>query len=331
MILKDGALLIEKPEGITSFGALHEIKRAIGDALKIKRSRDLPKIGHAGTLDPFATGLLVVLLGEATKLSDWFLGSEKEYVATARFGEKTASGDRTNEITERTNAIPTSIEELRKTAVDFVGRPYDQIPPMFSAKKVDGRALYELARQGKEIERETKRVLIREFEVEAWDPPLARFRAVVSAGTYIRVLAEDWAKKMGSLAHLASLKRTRSGRFLLENSLPLDQVTERIRKKEDLSGALGFLGLAELLSIFSPIQVSNEEAALLRNGRKDIAIAVLARLQDSEARDPGGPGYAAAACFAGTEPIALLRATPPFGIVRVFLSDRDHTLQSVRL
>lgn len=212
-----GALLVDKPEGLTSFDVVGRLRRAVTAG---GRARDLA-VGHAGTLDPFATGLLVVCFGEATKLLPHLLGSDKTYLATMKFGEATASGDYTDPVTETSAARPADLGALRVAAMRFVG-DYRQVPPMHSAVKKDGKRLYELARQGIEVEREAKLKRILALEVLDYDGERARFRVRCSAGTYVRTLAQDIARALGCLAHLTALRREASGSFGLVNAVTLE-------------------------------------------------------------------------------------------------------------
>jgi tRNA pseudouridine55 synthase len=222
-----GFLLIDKPEGITSQDVITQMQRALITCSGGKlRKRELPSMGHGGTLDPFATGLLVVAVGDGVKLTRYLLGSEKSYEADIAFGARTASGDLTNEVVERTDTLPSDLAALEKAARGFLETPYLQTPPMYSAKKIDGIPLYEHARKGLEVDRAVVSCKVREFSVvsAASGVSSARIRTRVTAGTYIRTLAEDFASRMGSLAHLTSLRRLASGVLTLEKALPLDQI-----------------------------------------------------------------------------------------------------------
>ena len=215
----DGILIIDKPDGITSHDVVSRVRRI----LKTKR------VGHTGTLDPFATGVMVILVGQATRLAQFLDKDEKEYEADVRFGFETDTGDRTGERRGEE-------EKGRKGAVDkalieaalagFRGE-IEQTPPMYSAKKIDGQKLYELARKGETVERKAVKVTISQLELvdtEKFRIPHSAFRIRVtcSAGTYIRTLAEDIGRKVGVGAHLAELRRTRAGRFDLSRSVTLD-------------------------------------------------------------------------------------------------------------
>jgi tRNA pseudouridine55 synthase len=195
----DGALLLDKPLGLSSNAALQQARRLFGAA----------KAGHAGTLDPLASGLLVVLFGEATKFAGPLLDADKEYLATLKLGERTATGDAEGEVLERR---PATLEGLPAVLERFRGE-IDQVPPMYSALKHQGTPLYRLARRGEEVERNARRVRISRLEATEAAGDRLVLRVVCSKGTYIRVLAEDIGEALGCGAHLSALRRTASGRF----------------------------------------------------------------------------------------------------------------------
>ena len=220
----DGLLIIDKPEGLTS----HDVVARVRRILKTKR------VGHTGTLDPFATGVLVLLIGKATRLAQFLDKDEKEYEAVIQFGFETDTGDRTGQRTAESELQNEAISERlqttdwKKVFDDFRG-DIEQTPPMYSAKKQGGKKLYELARQGKEVERQPVSVLIKELELsEGFEIPnpksQVRIRVVCSAGTYIRTLAEDIGRSIGIGSHLTELRRTRAGKFALGDSLSLDEL-----------------------------------------------------------------------------------------------------------
>lgn len=211
--LLDGVLLLDKPEGLSSNHALQRAKRAV----------DARKAGHTGTLDPFATGLLLCCFGRATKISGAMLEADKTYVATLAFGEETDSGDRTGIVTQRAPADFTGVDRDRLEAVlaQFRG-PIEQVPPMYSALKRDGKPLYQYARQGIEIERPPRQVTIHALDLLAFEGTQAIVRVDCSKGTYIRTLAQDIGRALGCHAHLAALRRTRIGPFDLEHAIGLD-------------------------------------------------------------------------------------------------------------
>ena len=220
----DGILIIDKPAGITSHDVVSRVRRI----LKTKR------VGHTGTLDPFATGVMVILVGQATRLAQFFDKDEKEYEATVKFGFETDTGDRTGTRRDdpatpgRSEAVTT--QEIENALSDFRG-DIEQMPPMYSAKKVDGKKLYELARKGETIERKPIKVSIHDLELitsanheSRSDIDTVRIRVACSAGTYIRTLAEDIGRKLGVGAHLTELRRTRAGKFAIGQSLTLEQL-----------------------------------------------------------------------------------------------------------
>jgi len=231
----DGVLIIDKPDGLTSHDVVARVRRILSER----------RVGHTGTLDPFATGVLVVLVGRATRLAQFLSGAEKEYEAIVRFGYATDTGDATGRKLNTTNAQNAFGEIVHdwsgreiEAALSGLRGEIEQVPPMYSAKKVQGRKLYELARRGVEIERAAVRVLIRELEVVPRDDESLmqsnedgtsdlRVRVVCSAGTYIRTLAESIGERLGVAAHLASLRRTRAGDFRVEDAISLDGLQEK--------------------------------------------------------------------------------------------------------
>lgn len=205
--LAQGILLVDKPRGQTAF-SLVAILRKI---LKVK------KIGHAGTLDPFATGVMVMLIGRNyTRCSNEFLGQDKEYVADLFFGASTDTYDCDGKVVEESTVVPT-LSQVEEVIAFFQGE-IDQIPPMFSAKKIGGKKLYELARKGKEIERKPVKVTV-STEIISYHYPLLTLKVACSKGTYIRSLAYDIGEKLGCKAHLTSLRRTRSGVFTISECM----------------------------------------------------------------------------------------------------------------
>lgn len=211
-----GIFLVNKPQGITSHDVVHRIRRI----LHTKR------VGHAGTLDPLATGLLVVAVGPATRFLQYLPLEPKEYTGTIRFGAETNTQDADGEIT-RHGTLPDNLRVEAASHLPSLRGLIQQIPPMFSAIKKGGQPLYALARQGKEVEREARTVHIHTFDLETQiEPGLFTFKVVCSGGTYVRTLAHDLGQKIGCGAHLASLVRTRVGKFNLEDSCEIDAVGE---------------------------------------------------------------------------------------------------------
>ena len=209
----DGAILIDKPSGPTSHDVVDAIRRKFG----------IKKVGHCGTLDPAATGLLIIVLGRGTKLSEKLMGDDKVYEGTIKFGETTDSYDADGEITGSLPVMPMTLEELNEAAASFIGDQM-QVPPMVSAIKKGGVPLYKLARKGVEVEREPRFIHVYNFRFTDYSEPLATFRLACTKGTYVRSVAHDLGQKIGCGAHLATLRRSVSGKFDVADALPLDQV-----------------------------------------------------------------------------------------------------------
>jgi tRNA pseudouridine55 synthase len=209
----DGAVLVDKPCGPTS----HDVVDAL------RRRFQIRKVGHCGTLDPNATGLLVIVLGKGTKLSERLMSDDKAYEGTAKFGEATNSYDADGEITSSLPVPPLTREALNEAAASFVG-DLMQAPPMVSAVKKDGVPLYKLARKGIEVPREPRLIHIYTFRFTHYSEPLGQFHIACTKGTYVRSLVHDLGQKLGCGAHLATLRRTTSGRFDVRDALPLDQI-----------------------------------------------------------------------------------------------------------
>jgi tRNA pseudouridine55 synthase len=206
-------LLLDKPVGLSSNHALQRAKRAM----------DAQKAGHTGTLDPFATGLLVCCMGRATKISGAMLNADKSYLATIAFGRETDSGDLTGIVVNEAAADFEGVSQERLNTVldSFVGTQL-QIPPMISALKRDGKPLYEYARQGIVLEREPREITIRGIELLEATPTSANIHVHCTKGTYIRTLAQDIGRVLGCYAHLSALRRTRVGPFLLDAAIELE-------------------------------------------------------------------------------------------------------------
>lgn len=209
-LVPQGVIFIDKPIGKTSFSLVATLRRRLG----------VKKIGHCGTLDPLASGLMILLVGRNyTRLADQCLAEEKEYLATLQLGVATDSYDAEGQVTATSELIPTP-EQLQEALKGFQGQ-VDQIPPMFSAKKVKGRKLYELARKGEVIERAAVRVTLN-VELLSYQYPNIELRITCSKGTYVRSIAHDLGQTLGCGAHLIALRRTRSGSFRIEESVNLD-------------------------------------------------------------------------------------------------------------
>jgi tRNA pseudouridine 55 synthase len=215
----NGIIIVDKPQDFTSFDVIAKLRGILGQR----------KLGHGGTLDPMATGVLPIFAGNATKAADLIPCNDKRYTAVVQLGFITDTGDITGTITKRDDKSA-SPEDIKKAAESFLGK-ISQTPPMYSAVKVDGKRLYKLAREGKTIERKSRMIEIFDVSVTDYDPEQARFTLDVycSKGTYIRTLAEDIAAKTGCLATLLSLRRTMSAGFDETMALPLDEIAARAK------------------------------------------------------------------------------------------------------
>lgn len=216
-------LAIDKPLKWTSFDAVKRLRGSIQKRLRVKKF----KVGHAGTLDPLATGVLLICTGRATRKIEELQVGDKEYVATVELGATTPSFDLETEIDARYPTNHLTEEFIREKLQEFVG-PIMQVPPVFSAVKVEGKRAYKYARNGKEIELKAKPVVIREIEFLSLIGNILKFRVVCGKGTYIRSLARDLGQALGSGAHLIELKRTRVGDFSIDKCLSMDQAVELI-------------------------------------------------------------------------------------------------------
>jgi tRNA pseudouridine55 synthase len=230
----DGALLIDKPAGPTS----HDVVDAIRRQFKIK------KVGHCGTLDPGATGLLIIVLGRATKLSDKLMADDKVYEGAMKLGESTDSHDAAGELIGSLPVPPLTLDDLNKVADEFVGDQM-QTPPMVSAVKKAGVPLYKLARKGLEVPREPRLIHIYRFRFHSYAEPLAQFRLACTKGTYVRTIAHELGQKLGCGAHLATLRRLASGKFDVAQAKPLAEVL-KFSAKELEQCVLPFLKLAAM-------------------------------------------------------------------------------------
>jgi tRNA pseudouridine55 synthase len=211
----DGALLVDKPAGPTSHDVVNEIRHKFR----------LKKVGHAGTLDPGATGLLIILLGRGTKLSEKLMSSDKVYEGKIKFGETTDSYDADGELVASLPVMPMTLEELNEATAPFVG-DIMQEPPMVSAVKQGGVPLYKLARKGIEVERKSRLIHIYSYRFLKYEEPIGTFRVACTKGTYVRSLAHDLGQKLGCGAHLASLRRTESGKFDIDDAVMYEDVLD---------------------------------------------------------------------------------------------------------
>jgi tRNA pseudouridine55 synthase len=258
-----GALVIDKPEGLTSHDVVARVRRIVGTR----------RVGHAGTLDPFATGVLVVCIGAATRLVQFLVGLDKEYLATVRLGYATDTQDLTGkQITPLRSSNELSLEEIERVLERFTG-PQSQTPPMFSAKKVGGQKLYVAAREGREVKREPVSIEVYGMELIDEQATLAanddgtrdfRVKVQCSSGVYVRTLAHDIGQALGVGAHLAELRRTRVGHFQIERALTLNELGGLSR--EELRGAL--VSPFDMLSHLPIIRLDDERVKRVMNGRE---------------------------------------------------------------
>ncbi|MEE9611657.1 MAG: tRNA pseudouridine(55) synthase TruB [Desulfatiglandales bacterium] len=250
----DGIILVDKNEGESSFGVVKRVKRI----LKAK------KVGHAGTLDPFATGLLIVLLGQGTKLSPYLMAEKKVYRGTMRLGIETDTQDPTGRVIETRPVPQLELQYIRKKAVDFVGE-IEQVPPIFSALNVEGKRAYELARKGIKIELEKRKVNVHSLEIISVELPDVTMEVCCSSGTYMRSLAVALGRELGPGAHLKSLRRLSSGPFTLKEALNFDQmgfISASPIFRESI------IPLREALPHMKETQVNDQMAKKIRNGHQ---------------------------------------------------------------
>jgi tRNA pseudouridine55 synthase len=281
---KPGLLVIDKPTGPTS----HDIVNIV------RRGTQIRKVGHTGTLDPYASGVLLVLLGSVTRLAEYLLEVDKEYLATIRFGTATSTYDAAGRITA-TRPFTFREESLEAKLATFVGERL-QVPPVYSAIKIGGRKAYDMARAGEEIDMAPRKVHIYELALLRWESPNAVVRVRCSRGTYIRSIAHDIGEAMGSHAHLVSLRRIRLGPFSVERATPLEELKRRFLEGTWEKAAMP---ASAVLEGWETVQLSAEDAVKIRNG---IAVAA-----------PQGVAGRARAIGPDGELLAVLEADPVAG------------------
>lgn len=280
----NGWIVLDKPVGLGSTQAVSKVKRALRDAGEPKH-----KVGHGGTLDPLASGVLPIAIGEATKLCGRMLDASKAYEFTVKFGEETDTLDREGQIVE-TSAVRPSRDQIETVIGAFTGE-IDQIPPAYSALKVEGKAAYARARAGEQVELKPRKVTIFELRLQETTPDSATFHAHVSKGTYIRSLARDFAHALNTVGHVTMLRRTRAGPFGLEKAISLDFLAEAAKARR-LIGAV--LPLEAALDDIPALPITPDQAQLLRFGQRLIGF-------------PEKPGLQLAT--EGGRPVALVEAT----------------------
>ncbi len=248
-----GVLIVDKPIGMTS----HQVVQVIRRGTRIKRA------GHTGTLDPRASGVLVILVGPAVRLSQYISAEDKRYQATIKLGEKTDTYDGEGKITG-TSEVDVTHAQFEKALKEFVGE-IEQVPPPYSAVKVKGKHAYDLARKGEEVKLEPRLINVHSLDLLEWNPPEAVIDIHCSSGTYVRSLAYDLGEMLGCGAYLTGLRRIKSGRFTLRNSVPLRKLTEAF---EANSWYQYLIPAAEALSDWPSITLSNEEVELVKHGHR---------------------------------------------------------------
>ena len=250
----DGIFNIYKEKGFTSHDVVAIVRRTI----------HMKKVGHTGTLDPDAEGVLPVCVGKATKLSDVIMDGRKSYRAMLRLGMTTTTEDASGEVLE-TKEVDFNEERIREVVASFIGK-LEQVPPMYSAVKVNGKKLYELAREGKEIERKSRTIEVYDIRIRQFLPPdRVEIDVDCSKGTYIRTLCSDIGKALGCGGHMAELLRTRTGAFSLENAIKLDEL-KALAEQEKVETVL--LTMEEALEDFPVVKVSEKSQKFLYNGGK---------------------------------------------------------------
>lgn len=248
----DGVLIVNKPAGFTSHDVVARVRRITSEK----------SVGHLGTLDPMATGVLPLVLGTFTRLAQFYNDADKRYEGLIRFGWATDTYDAEGDPSGPAHPVNLTLEQIREAAARFVGRQ-QQLPPPFSAKKISGVPAYKLARKGHEVELKPKEVEIKEFEVTSWDGESAGFKSWVSSGTYLRTLAHDLGKALGCGAHLAALTRTAVREFTLDEAHTLEELEQAMAegKLEEL-----FIHPRLVLPEFPAVTAPVEALARLKNG-----------------------------------------------------------------
>ena len=239
----NGVINVFKPKGITSHDVIYKVRRALGTK----------KVGHTGTLDPMAEGVLPICVGKATRASELIMASEKQYRAEITFGAETTTGDSEGEIT-LTSDKRINKDEFLSIIPQFVG-DIEQIPPMYSAIHHNGKRLYELAREGKSVERKPRQIKISDIELLSFDGERAEILVTCSKGTYIRTLCEDIGKAAGTLAHMSALTRTKSGVFTVENSMVIEEISPE-----------KLIPVDEMFKSYEKITLNEENEIRVRNG-----------------------------------------------------------------
>lgn len=257
-LTRSGILLIDKPEGPSSAQVVHRVKSLLG----------AKKVGHLGTLDPFASGLLLIGVNEGTKIADIFLGGVKSYRGVIALGVDTDTQDATGKVIRERPVPPLGAAQLRELECKFTGE-LAQVPPMFSALKKDGVRLYRLARQGKEVPREPRRIRINALHVAPLGAQELEFQTICSRGTYVRTLAADMGQELGCGAHLKTLRRTACDHLSIEDALSLEELERRCAV-----GAAPLLSLRAALSHLPAVTWQSRVLSRLRLGQQELLVQI---------------------------------------------------------
>ncbi len=249
-----GVLVVDKPVGLTS----HDVVQIVRKGTNIRRA------GHTGTLDPRASGVLVILVGPAVRLSEYVSASDKRYQAVVRLGASTDTYDADGRIVSTSPVDKINEEQFEEALQTFVGE-IEQVPPPYSAVKIKGRKAYEMAREGEEIDLAPRRIKVYSLELLEWAPPEAVIDVYCSSGTYVRSLAHDLGEKLGCGAHLIGLRRTKSGRFTLRDAVPLRRLRESF---EDGNWYQFLIPAAEALSDWPAIELTQDQVEAIRHGHR---------------------------------------------------------------
>ncbi len=249
-----GVLVVDKPVGMTS----HDVVQVIRNGTGLRRA------GHTGTLDPRASGVLVVLVGPAVRLSEFVSASDKRYQAIIRLGSTTDTFDADGKITQSAQSVNVTEEQFEKVLATFVGE-IEQTPPPYSAVKVQGRKAYEMARQGEEVELAPRKITVHHLEVLEWAPPEVVIDVHCSSGTYVRSLANDLGATLGCGAYLVGLRRTKSGRFSLREATPLRKLQEAFHAGDWYQY---LIPAAEALAEWPAIELSPDDVENVRHGHR---------------------------------------------------------------
>jgi tRNA pseudouridine55 synthase len=279
-----GVLVIDKPVGMTSHDVVQVVRRGTG----------IRRVGHTGTLDPRASGVLVVLVGPAVRLSEYVSASDKRYQAIVRLGESTDTFDADGEVTRR-SPVEITQEQIEEALTQFEGT-VEQVPPAYSAKKINGERAYELARKGEDVELEAKEIDVYHLELLEWDSPEAVIDVYCSSGTYVRALANDLGEVLECGGHLVGLRRTKSGEFALRDAVQLRKLEEAFENRDWYKY---LIPAAEALGDWPSRELSFEEVDLVRHGH---------RIQVEEA--PENPDHWVRAISQQGELVALLEYLP---------------------